>query len=648
MGMTAGLTLPIVGAGLAMVNAASDFEESMNAVNVIFGESDQVLHDWYETSEYASSMSQTNFNELATTGGALLQNLGFDADGAAGEMLKLTERAVDLGSVFNKDTSVALEAIQSGLKGEMDPLEQFGVKLNAAAIEAKALQMGLADATVDMYAVDAAMLKADEAALNLTKAQQNYNEVLEKYPEDSMEAQEAALKLEKAQQNQEKALRGIEEAMAGQTEELDDAAKAQATLALFYEQTDKVANDYINTQDSFANQMKQVETDISNLAKELGTMLMPYIIELMGHVRGLIDRFKELSPEQQKVILIVGGIIAILGPLLMIVGSVISAIGVIGGVISAAAGAVGLAVAPFLLIIAAIIAAVALLVVAWKNDWGGIQEKTKAVIDWLSTNIKKVIDNIKKWWDENGENIKASVKGAWEKIQSIVQGVIDYITLIYEAWSAAFDGDWYTFGQKLRAAWELLWNGIKTFVEGIWNGIKTYFETAWRDFLTGIDTVITNIKNAFTNADWGQIGKNIIQGIGDGLKNMLGWLKQTAGDVVQAVKDAFAGFLDAKSPSRLMMKFGEWSSEGYGLGMINKMNNMIPMIKHSLGKSIDQVLPPISPSVGASGGNPGFGGGITFGANSIQLNFYGAQDTSSVRKGVGLGIADALRARGTR
>jgi len=56
LGMTAGLTLPIVGAGVAMITAASDFEESMNAIDVVFGNSSQVLTDWYNTSEYASSI----------------------------------------------------------------------------------------------------------------------------------------------------------------------------------------------------------------------------------------------------------------------------------------------------------------------------------------------------------------------------------------------------------------------------------------------------------------------------------------------------------------------------------------------------------------------------------------------------------------
>jgi hypothetical protein len=47
--MTAGLTLPIVALGAKAVGAASDLEESMSKVNVVFGESAAQITDWSTT-----------------------------------------------------------------------------------------------------------------------------------------------------------------------------------------------------------------------------------------------------------------------------------------------------------------------------------------------------------------------------------------------------------------------------------------------------------------------------------------------------------------------------------------------------------------------------------------------------------------------
>jgi hypothetical protein len=150
------------------VNQASTLSESINAVNVVFEDGAGIIKEFGKISAETVGLSNAKFNQLASVTGAFLTNLGFDTQKAADKTIDLTKRAADMASVFNTDVSQALEAIQSGLKGEFNPLEQFGVKLNAAAIEARAMQMGLADANGELS--DSA--KA-QAALALVMEQTN-------------------------------------------------------------------------------------------------------------------------------------------------------------------------------------------------------------------------------------------------------------------------------------------------------------------------------------------------------------------------------------------------------------------------------------------------------------------------------------------
>lgn len=129
------------------IKAAGDLNESINAVESIFGDASDTIHQFGVISAQAAGLATSEFNSLTTVTGALLKNLGFSMDEAAEQSIRLTTRAADMASVFNTDVSVALEAINSGLKGEANPLEQFGVKLNDAAIRAKAVELGLADTT---------------------------------------------------------------------------------------------------------------------------------------------------------------------------------------------------------------------------------------------------------------------------------------------------------------------------------------------------------------------------------------------------------------------------------------------------------------------------------------------------------------------
>lgn len=131
-------------------DAANDLGESVNAVGKIFGDNaDQVLQ-WGRENAAAFGLSERAFNQSVTPMGAILKNAGLEMDAVTGSTLDLTQRAADMASVFNTDVETALDAINSGLKGEADPLEAFGVGLSAAAVEAHAMSEGISDGTGEL------------------------------------------------------------------------------------------------------------------------------------------------------------------------------------------------------------------------------------------------------------------------------------------------------------------------------------------------------------------------------------------------------------------------------------------------------------------------------------------------------------------
>lgn len=121
------------------VEAFSNLNESLNAVNKIFGTSQNKILDWGKTTANSYGLSQRAFNDLAVPLGAGLKNAGIPLDKVADQTINLTKRASDMASVFNTSVPEALDAIQSGLRGESDPLERYGVGLTAAKVQAEAL-----------------------------------------------------------------------------------------------------------------------------------------------------------------------------------------------------------------------------------------------------------------------------------------------------------------------------------------------------------------------------------------------------------------------------------------------------------------------------------------------------------------------------
>lgn len=139
---TAGLAA--LGAGAVVsINKASDLEESMSKVGVVFGKSAEGVVDWSKTSATAMGQSQQQALEAAGTFGNLFTAMDVGQKPAAAMSQQLVQLAGDLASFNNADPKEVLENLRSGLVGEAEPLRKFGVQLSAARIEQEAMRQGL-------------------------------------------------------------------------------------------------------------------------------------------------------------------------------------------------------------------------------------------------------------------------------------------------------------------------------------------------------------------------------------------------------------------------------------------------------------------------------------------------------------------------
>lgn len=133
--------------GAKSLKAASDFNESVNAVNVSFGEAADGIMDLSKNSAVAVGLSSRAFNGLAVQFSGFTKTIAGDGGDVVGVMRDLTGRAADFASVMNLDVAEAARLFQSGLAGETEPLRRYGIDLSAAAVEAHAMAVGIGDGT---------------------------------------------------------------------------------------------------------------------------------------------------------------------------------------------------------------------------------------------------------------------------------------------------------------------------------------------------------------------------------------------------------------------------------------------------------------------------------------------------------------------
>jgi len=171
--------------------------------------------------------------------------------------------------------------------------------------------------------------------------------------------------------------------------------------------------------ETFTGQLDIMKAEFSDLSKEIGFVLIPILKDFLDkYIKPLIDKFEALSPKTKENIAKFGALAA---AILLVGGAAMKLIsGIMGitSVIMKSMSAISVLVAtnPVLAMIAGIAAAVVLLVIAWKKDFGGIQEKTEAVgkvlhkvfagivagFHWVIREVKKVID----WFERMFDKIK--------------------------------------------------------------------------------------------------------------------------------------------------------------------------------------------------------------------------------------------------
>lgn len=126
------------------VAVASDVSESTSKVGVVFGQASQQVLDFAHTAASSMGLSESAALEATGTFGNLLRSLGLTQQASADMSTKFVGLAGDLASFNNTDPAQALDALRSGLTGETEPLKQYGVNLNQAAIQQEAVRLGLA------------------------------------------------------------------------------------------------------------------------------------------------------------------------------------------------------------------------------------------------------------------------------------------------------------------------------------------------------------------------------------------------------------------------------------------------------------------------------------------------------------------------
>ena len=125
------------------IKEAGDLEQSVGAVDAVFKGSSAQMHSWADSASTAVGISKNEYNQFASVLGSMMKNAGTPMSELGGKTNDLIKLGADLASMYGGTTADAIEAISAALRGEMDPIERYGISLNDAALTQEGLRLGI-------------------------------------------------------------------------------------------------------------------------------------------------------------------------------------------------------------------------------------------------------------------------------------------------------------------------------------------------------------------------------------------------------------------------------------------------------------------------------------------------------------------------
>ncbi len=218
---------------------------------------------------------------------------------------------------------------------------------------------------------------------------------------------------------------------------------------------------------------------------------------------------------------------------------------------------------------------------AWRGIWTTITTVAGVLWKIVSTCLSTISD----FWSQHGSQIMSIASKVFDTVAKIVGNCLDFMSGLFQAVMPIVSG-------VTEIAFNLIQGAVKIggrVIEGVVKVVSNLFHGEWGAAFDAACQTAVDIWNiivdTFKSIDLFQIGKDIINGLINGISSMASAAWDAVGNLASGIKSAVTGFFDIRSPSRLMFEQGEFVTEGFSLGIVHKADMAVQSAKSVAEKS---------------------------------------------------------------
>ena len=141
------------------VYSSMEYTETVNMYAVSLGEYAEEAKKTAEELSAATGIDPAQFLEYEGIFNTIIEGFGVASDKAYLMSQNLTQIGYDLASMYNISFEAAMQKVQSGISGELEPLRRLGYDLSVARLEQERLNLGIEKSVADMTQAEKAQLR---------------------------------------------------------------------------------------------------------------------------------------------------------------------------------------------------------------------------------------------------------------------------------------------------------------------------------------------------------------------------------------------------------------------------------------------------------------------------------------------------------
>lgn len=343
------------------------------------------------------------------------------------------------------------------------------------------------------------------------------------------------------------------------TQKIKEMAQANGT-------TDEAFAEMTSGVNEAGFKMQQARAEMEVMAQKVGDQLAPVIIEVTKHVGKLTDWFGRLSPQGQKTVVMVAGVVAAIGPALIIFGKLAM------GIKAVAAALTFLGAHPIVLVVMAIIAAIAAIAFLIIKNWDTLKAWFMSFWQFMTALWTTIRDVAVSVWQAIFNVVKTVLGAIWAVIEPIINlwmtlfkaylAVVTYVFLVIKGLiTVVIQWLWNTIIKPYLELWMQYFRLVWSVVSAVFNAIKNFIASAIQWAWARIRPVLDAVKGGF-NSLWGTV------------KSVFDKIANVVGGVAGSISNGFSkGFEGAKNIAKGAVNW-----------MIDKINTVIRGVNSTAGK----------------------------------------------------------------